>query len=135
MTERDDGHATLAWLGRQPWYNHVVGMWGPSYLGIVQWKVALLSNPHLKAISPVVSGCDEYRDRFYSPGGAMKLGHRLLWLRENLRARLHLELGDPEEGRAVRRPGERPRRHVRDLEVSLRQWLLCGARRCVTWTS
>jgi len=45
-----------------------------------------MNNPHLKAISPVVSGDDEYRDRFYSPGGAMKLGHRLLWLRENMRA-------------------------------------------------
>jgi hypothetical protein len=61
-------------------------MIGGSYLGITQWQVALLNNPHLKAISPVVSGYDDYRDRFYSPGGAMKLGHRLLWLRENLRA-------------------------------------------------
>ena len=44
--------------------------------------VALLNNPHLKAIFPVVSGDDDYLDRFYSPGGAMKLGHRLLWFRE-----------------------------------------------------
>ena len=36
---------------------------------------------------PVVSGDDDYRDRFYSPGGAMKLGHRLLWLADNMRAR------------------------------------------------
>ena len=34
----------------------------------------------------MVSGSDDYRDRFYSTGGAMKLGHRLQWLRENLRA-------------------------------------------------
>jgi putative CocE/NonD family hydrolase len=33
-----------------------------------------------------VAGDDDYRDRFYSPGGAMKIGHRLLWLEENLRA-------------------------------------------------
>ena len=46
----------------------------------------LMNNPHLKAIFPAVSGCDDYRDRFYSPGGAMKLGHRLLWMSENLRA-------------------------------------------------
>jgi putative CocE/NonD family hydrolase len=43
-------------------------------------------NPHLKAIFPYVSGDDDYRDRFYSPGGAMKLGHRLLWLADNMRA-------------------------------------------------
>ena len=43
-------------------------MIGGSYRGIVQWKVALLNNPHLKAIFPVVSGYDDYRDRFYSHG-------------------------------------------------------------------
>ncbi len=84
--EGPDGYDTLDWIATQPWSDGKVGMIGGSYLGIVQWKVALLNNPHLKAISPVVSGYDDYRDRFYSPGGAMKLGHRLLWLRENLRA-------------------------------------------------
>src|ERR1019366_2871483 len=56
-----------------------------SYLGIVQWKAAVLDNPHLKAIFPVVSGYDDYRDRFYSTGGAMKLGNRLEWMSENLK--------------------------------------------------
>jgi predicted acyl esterase len=84
--EGRDGYDTLDWIAGEPWSNGKVGMVGGSYLGIVQWKAALLNNPHLKAISPVVSGYDEYRDRFYSPGGAMKLGHRLLWLRENMRA-------------------------------------------------
>jgi putative CocE/NonD family hydrolase len=51
----------------------------------VQWKAALLNNPHLKAIAPVVSGSDDYRDRYYSTGGALQLGHRLLWISENLR--------------------------------------------------
>jgi putative CocE/NonD family hydrolase len=83
--EPDDGDDTLNWIARQPWSNGKVGMTGGSYLGIVQWKVALLNNPHLKAIFPWVSGDDDYRDRFYSPGGAMKLGHRLLWVEENLR--------------------------------------------------
>jgi putative CocE/NonD family hydrolase len=40
----------------------------------------------LKAIFPVVSGYDEYFDRFYSRGGAVKFGHRLLWISENVRA-------------------------------------------------
>jgi hypothetical protein len=84
--EPADGDDTLNWIARQPWSDGKVGMMGGSYLGIVQWKVAVLNNPHLKAIFPVVSGCDDYRDRFYSPGGAMKLGHRLLWMSENLRA-------------------------------------------------
>lgn len=84
--EPADGDDTLNWIARQAWSDGKIGMMGGSYLGIAQWKVAVLNNPHLKAIFPVVSGCDDYRDRFYSPGGAMKLGHRLLWMSENMRA-------------------------------------------------
>jgi len=82
--EGPDGYDTLNWIAAQPWSDGKVGMIGGSYLGIAQWRVALLNNPHLKAIFPVVSGSDDYIDRFYSTGGAMKLGHRLLWLSENL---------------------------------------------------
>ncbi|HKA00758.1 MAG TPA: CocE/NonD family hydrolase [Candidatus Solibacter sp.] len=81
-----DGDDTLNWIARQPWSDGKVGMIGGSYSGITQWKAALSGNPHLKAIFPVVSGWDEYRDRYYSTGGAFKLGYRLEWLAENLRA-------------------------------------------------
>ncbi len=84
--EPADGDDTLNWIARQYWSDGKVGMVGGSYQGIVQWKVAPLNNPHLKAIFPVVSGNDDYRDRFYSPGGALKLGHRLEWMSENQRA-------------------------------------------------
>lgn len=79
-----DGEDTLSWIARQSWSNRRVGMIGGSYLGIVQWKAALSASPYLKAIFPVVAGSDDYFDRFYSPGGALKLGHRLEWLAENL---------------------------------------------------
>ena len=79
-----DGDDTINWMARQPWSDGKVGMTGGSYLGIVQWKAALANNPHLKAIFPWVSGYDDYRDRFYSTGGAVKLGQRLLWMSENL---------------------------------------------------
>jgi putative CocE/NonD family hydrolase len=85
VQEPADGDDTLNWIARQPWSDGKVGMMGGSYLGIVQWKVAVLNNPHLKAIFPVVSGDDDYRDRFYSTGGAMKLGNRLNWMSDNLR--------------------------------------------------
>jgi putative CocE/NonD family hydrolase len=81
-----DGDDTLNWIARQPWSNGKIGMVGGSYLGIVQWKAALTGNPYLKCIFPVVSGYDDYRDRFYSTGGAMKLGNRLLWMSGNMRA-------------------------------------------------
>jgi uncharacterized protein len=84
--EIGDGDDTLNWIARQPWSDGGVGMYGGSYLGIAQWKAAMTQNPHLKAIFPYVSGDDDYRDRYYSTGGAMKIGHRLLWFAENMRA-------------------------------------------------
>lgn len=84
--EINDGDDTLNWIASQPWSDGDIGMYGGSYLGIAQWKAAMTGNPHLKAIFPYVSGDDDYRDRFYSTGGAMKIGHRLLWFAENMRA-------------------------------------------------
>ncbi len=84
--EPADGSDTLDWIARQAWSDGNVGMTGGSYLGIAQWKAALTRNPHLKAIFPVVSGYDDFEDRFYSTGGAFKLGNRLEWIAENLRA-------------------------------------------------
>jgi predicted acyl esterase len=84
--ETADGEDTLNWIGHQPWCDGNVGMIGGSYLGMTQWRAALGNSPYLKAIFPVVAGSDEYLDRFYSPGGALKLGHRLEWMAENVRA-------------------------------------------------
>jgi uncharacterized protein len=84
--EGKDGYDTIDWIAHQAWSDGKVGMMGGSYLGIVQWKAAVLNNPHLKAIFPVVSGDDDYRDRFYSRGGAMKIGNRLNWMSDNMRA-------------------------------------------------
>jgi putative CocE/NonD family hydrolase len=81
--EAPDGSDTVDWVARQPWSNGRVVMAGSSYLGMVQWWAALEDNPHLAAISPMTSGDDDYTDRFYSPGGALQVGHRLLWLAEN----------------------------------------------------
>lgn len=82
--EGPDGSDTIDWIARQPWSNGRVGMVGASYLGIAQWWAAVQHNPHLLAIFPMLSGDDEYSDRYYSPGGALQLAHRLVWLSENL---------------------------------------------------
>lgn len=39
--EAADGLATVAWLRRQSWFSGVLGTIGPSYLGYVQWALAL----------------------------------------------------------------------------------------------
>ena len=84
IQEERDGDDTLNWIARQSWSDGNIGMLGGSYLGIAQWRAALSKNSHLRAIFPVVAGSDEYLDRYYSPGGALKLGHRLQWIAENL---------------------------------------------------
>lgn len=81
--EEPDANDTINWIAEQPWSNRRVVMAGGSYIGMVQWWAAIQDNPHLLAISPSFSGDDEYLDRFYSTGGALKLGHRLLWIAEN----------------------------------------------------
>lgn len=53
--EREDGQDTLAWLRTQPWFNGQLGMWGQSYVGYVQWAVAVENPPELKAIVPGVT--------------------------------------------------------------------------------
>ncbi len=77
LSERDDGNATLAWLRSRPWYNGVFGMWGPSYLGIVQWVIAG-DTPELKAFVPTVTGTNLFRILY--PDGALDLGLTIRWL-------------------------------------------------------
>jgi putative CocE/NonD family hydrolase len=53
--EAEDGWDTIEWLAAQPWSSGNIGMLGSSYLGLVQWQVAPLGNPHLKALIPLVA--------------------------------------------------------------------------------
>lgn len=52
-----DGLDSLDWICAQPWSNGRVGMFGPSYLGAVQWAVAGERHPALQAIVPNVIAC------------------------------------------------------------------------------
>ena len=54
--EAADGRATFDWLEAQPWFNGVLGLWGPSYLGYVQWAVA-----HQRAVVPQSDNADSQR--------------------------------------------------------------------------
>ncbi|WP_275466549.1 CocE/NonD family hydrolase [Streptomyces noursei] len=74
-----DGADTISWLAAQEWCNGNVGMWGPSYLGFVQWQAAATGVPALKAIAPAVTSADLYRAPWHSRGGAMSLDTTLAW--------------------------------------------------------
>ncbi|MDP6778663.1 MAG: CocE/NonD family hydrolase [Candidatus Latescibacteria bacterium] len=53
--EADDGKETLDWIANQRWCNGRIGMWGRSYLGIVQVPAASCGHEALKCIVPSVA--------------------------------------------------------------------------------
>ncbi|MER7398285.1 CocE/NonD family hydrolase [Streptomyces sp. NPDC000151] len=73
--EAADGRATVAWLRRQPWFTGTLGTVGPSYLGYVQWALALDPPPELKAM--VVQAGLHDPHAFFHAGGAFHLENAL----------------------------------------------------------
>lgn len=74
--EGQDGKATFNWLKQQPWFDGQVGMWGSSYLGIVQWAAA--DDPAVKALVPGITASSLYDVIF--PDGALDLGLLMRWM-------------------------------------------------------
>jgi putative CocE/NonD family hydrolase len=54
-------------------------MVGRSYAAAVQWLGAVERPPHLRAISPIVTGSDYYHGWIYE-GGAFQLGFNVFWI-------------------------------------------------------
>lgn len=73
--EAADGQAAMAWLREQPWFNGTLGTVGPSYLGYVQWALALDPPPELKAMVVQVGLHDPHA--FFHAGGAFHLENAL----------------------------------------------------------
>ncbi|MBI4772537.1 MAG: CocE/NonD family hydrolase, partial [Chloroflexi bacterium] len=69
ITEAEDGRATMEWIGRQPWFNGSLGLWGPSYLGYVQWAAAPGAPASLRAIVPTFAA-SRFSTTFF-PDGAL----------------------------------------------------------------
>ncbi|MBZ0284264.1 MAG: CocE/NonD family hydrolase [Anaerolineae bacterium] len=74
--EREDAQATFNWLGKQVWFDGQVGMWGSSYLGIVQWMAA--DHPFVKALVPGITASN-LNDIIF-PDGAMDISLGLRWI-------------------------------------------------------
>jgi putative CocE/NonD family hydrolase len=89
--EGRDGYDTIEWAAAQPWSNGVVGTFGLSYPGAVQWLAAIEDPPHLKAMVPAMTFSTP-RNFFYS-GGVFD-GSWLDWIWFNIapdaRKRKHL---------------------------------------------
>jgi uncharacterized protein len=71
--EQEDGYDLVEWIARQPWCDGNVGMVGISYFAIIQFLVAALQPPHLKAIFALDGWTDLYRDIVYH-GGMLDIG-------------------------------------------------------------
>ncbi len=77
-SEADDGVDSIEWCARQDWCDGRVGMWGSSYLGMVQFAAAVRAPPALRCLLPVVTPADYYGGLVYRQG-AVQLGQLLGW--------------------------------------------------------
>jgi putative CocE/NonD family hydrolase len=76
--ERADGVATVRWIRAQRWHAGGIGMFGPSYLGLVQWAVAPEAADALDALAVQVSA-SQFHGHTY-PGGSMSLETTASWM-------------------------------------------------------
>jgi putative CocE/NonD family hydrolase len=79
FSDVNDTFDTVEWTAAQPWCDGGVGMAGRSYAAAVQWLGAAQQPPHLKAISPIVTGSDFYNGWIYE-GGAFQFGFNVFWM-------------------------------------------------------
>lgn len=76
--EGDDGAEIVEWAAAQPWSTGDVGMIGSSYGGHTQISVAARQPPHLRAIVPISTEGNEYRDEGMT-GGMFNAGLLAHW--------------------------------------------------------
>jgi predicted acyl esterase len=79
--EANDYYDVIEWAARQPWSNGAVALFGASYHATIQWNVASLRPPSLKAIVPWAGDGDPYRELSH-PGGIFIRGYREMWVRD-----------------------------------------------------
>ncbi len=121
--EEADGLATLRWLAGQPWYNGVVGMWGPSYLGYCQWSLAANAPPELRAIAPAVTFARGYDVGYPQGAFALDLALRMLFI---------FDSQDHRSGRSPAENRERMRRMEELLAPAFRRLPLLEADELLT---
>ncbi|MBK8022563.1 MAG: CocE/NonD family hydrolase [Chloroflexi bacterium] len=108
--EREDGWDTLTWLSDRDWCGPI-GMWGSSYLGIVQWAAA--DHPAVRALMPMITASDVYAVAFHDGLLNLDLGARwiaILNLQEQYKRRPLLSTAALATG--VERSARRAFRHL-----------------------
>ena len=90
--EARDYYDGIEWSAKQSWCNGNVGTSGISYFAMVQWLVANLKPPSLKAMIPWEGAADMYRDFGYH-GGVFSFGFVVNWYNNHM---AHHLLGKPQ---------------------------------------
>jgi uncharacterized protein len=72
-----DAYDITEWLAAQPWSNGRVGMFGKSFMGLMQYLAAATAPPHLVAIFPEKTFFDLYG--FAYPGGVFRDDYARNW--------------------------------------------------------
>ena len=81
--EIQDIYDAIEWIAAQPWCDGNVGMFGVSYLAMIQLSVAGANPPHLKCIFAPWGLTDMYRDMFYQ-GGVLSARWLVHWATTSL---------------------------------------------------
>lgn len=68
LQEARDYYDSVEWAGVADWSNGNVGMWGVSYWSMAAMNMAQLQPPHLKAMVPLFTDTNSYRDYMYNGG-------------------------------------------------------------------
>ncbi len=76
--ETEDGQVTLDWVANQRWCNGRIGLWGRSYLGIVQVPTASGGHEALRCILPSVAPGSFFRD-WIRYDGCFALANTIRW--------------------------------------------------------
>ncbi|MFQ6042385.1 MAG: CocE/NonD family hydrolase [Candidatus Poribacteria bacterium] len=76
--EAADGQAAIDWAANQKWCNGRIGLWGRSYLGIVQVPAASGGHEALRCIAPSVAPGSFFRD-WLRYDGCFALGNAIRW--------------------------------------------------------
>jgi len=74
--EREDGLDTLDWVIKQPWFGGSIVLYGPSYMGQVQWAIADRLPPQVKAMIPSISEAALTREFLRQDGFSLEVPFR-----------------------------------------------------------
>jgi predicted acyl esterase len=89
--EAVDFYDAIEWMAKREWCSGKIGTLGVSYHANIQWRVASLQPPSLKAIIPWEGRADLYRDHAFH-GGIFAIGFLYTWIATNM---AHNVIGRP----------------------------------------